>query len=289
MRDICVIGDCFVDIIVPVDGLVPNGAHEREIYVFNGGTANVAVWMSRLGKKAGFFGKIGSDPLGYTFKKNLSEECVNDLTVQSDNYPTGICVSLVGASGSRSMITNRGVNDYLSVKEAKEFEEKIFDSNHLFFSGYSFISPQTSDAVEYLMNKALERECKVWFNPGALNIVNDKIRGIIDDYVNYLILNEDEGRALFSGLDEGKWFDKLQKSVETVVMTKGSKGCMVFEGNSRINVPPINVVEPIDTTGAGDAFAAGIIKGVLDGQTFEESAYLGHETAGKVLNVFGAR
>lgn len=289
MSVVSIVGDSFIDIVVPVDNVILNCAQDREIFTSFGGTANIAVWLSRLGGEAQFFGKVGNDPLGTSFRNNLEEENVEDFTVMSNSYPTGICVSLVERDGRRTMITNRGANDHISNEDAEKFMPKLLNSALVFFSGYSFISEKTSNAVEFLMMEASDDNCEIWFNPGAMNIIDDKIKNVIKDYVDVLILNEDEGEALFGVKYEDKVLRKMEKLVDSVILTKGGEGCVVLEDGERFHIPAEKVNTVVDTTGAGDAFAAGLIKGVLDGKSLEESAHIGHETAAKVLDKFGAR
>ncbi len=289
MLAISVVGDVFIDIIVPIYDIIPNGAQQRDIKVSFGGTANIAVWISRLGGKTRFFGKVGNDPLGISFKNNLKEENVEDFTVMSNNYPTGICVSLVGKDGERTMITNRGANDHLTIEDAKKFMTKMLNSKLVFFSGYSFISSKTSKAVEFLMKNASDNDCEIWFNPGAMNIINDKIKTIIKNYVDVLVLNEDEGKTLFGVSNDEKILQKMRELVYSGILTKGADGCLILEGDKRFYTPAKKVSKVVDTTGAGDAFIAGTIKGIIDGKSLEESTYIGHEVASKVIRRFGAR
>lgn len=289
MSVVSIIGDSFFDIIVPVYDIVPNGAQHRDIVVSYGGTANIAVWISRLDKKARFFGKVGNDPLGTSFKNNLKEENVEDSTVMTNSYPTGICVSLVGKDGGRTMITSRGANDHLTIEDAGKFVAKMLNSRLVFFSGYSFISSKTSKAVEFLMINASNNNCEIWFNPGAMNIINDKIKNAIKNYVDVLILNEVEGEALFGVKNEDKVLRKMEKLVDSGILTKGAGGCLVLEDGEIFHTPAKKVNKVVDTTGTGDAFVAGTIKGAIDGKSLKGSTYIGHETAAKVLDKFGAR
>lgn len=283
-----VIGDAFIDILVPTDNIIPNGASSKKIKIAYGGTANVAVWASRLGEKVLFFGKVGDDALGTAFKKDLSDENVGDLTVLDTEFSTGICVSLIGRAGERTMITNRGANDNLKLENAKDCASKILESDILFFSGYSLISKETSKAVLYLMKKGKERKKCVCFNPGALNIISDSYKDILSKYCNILILNFEEGRAITGKSSYSDILKELGEMVDIVVLTMGEDGSVTCQGRN-ISKVPAKKVNVVDTTGAGDAFSAGFLSGRLRGLGIEKCSRSGHDVAAEVIQRFGAR
>lgn len=287
---ICVVGDAFIDLIVPIGNVIPNGAEQRDISLSYGGTANVAVWLSRLGVKSSFLGKVGNDPMGVSFKNNLKEEKVRDITILDPKFQTGICISLVKNDGSRTMITSRGANDNLTCRDVtKNFEKIINSPKILFFSGYSLISSSTSKAIEYLLKKSKENDKEIWFNPGAYNLISEKCIRIIKKYCDGMILNLDEGRTLCSG-DEVEDVSKCIKSwVDTVILTLGAKGSIAMDGYEYSYIPAKKVGRVLDSTGAGDAFAAGFLAGKVKGKTLKNCCKLGHEVAATVIQRYGAR
>jgi sugar/nucleoside kinase (ribokinase family) len=287
---ICIIGDAFIDIIVPVNKLVMNGAVDGNISVSYGGIANIAVWVSRHGVKSRFFGKVGNDPLGVSYKEDLKKEKVDAQVLIDQELPTGLCVSLVNNKSSRTMITNRGANDNLSVEEVKENLDRILTSTEiLFFSGYSLISDITSKAIEYLLKKAKENEKEIWFNPGALNVISDKYIRIIKKYCDAVVLNLDEGKAMVKEKEPEKIIKVLGSWINTAVLTLGAEGCIAVDMNKYYNIPAKKVERIVDTTGAGDAFAAGCLIGKLKGYNFDRCCELGHEISSRVIQMYGAR
>jgi sugar/nucleoside kinase (ribokinase family) len=284
-----VVGDAFVDITVPMGDIVPNGASNRNIKIAYGGTANIAVWASRYGEKVNFFGKVGNDALGISFKEDLKVEGVNDLTVIDYEYNTGICVSLVDEKGARTMITNRGANDNLSIQDVEEHIGDILASDTIFFTGYSFSSRKTSNAIYYLMNKVHKQGCEIWFNPGALNVINSKFKNLIRDYCDVLILNLEEGEVLTDKKNPEDIIENLKNLSEIVVLTMGDKGCIASDAEESIHVPARKVNNVLDTTGAGDAFSAGFLVGRLREFDLKERCKLAHEIATNVIQRMGAR
>jgi sugar/nucleoside kinase (ribokinase family) len=275
---VTVIGDAFVDLIVPIQGIKRGETYHRKILVSCGGTANVAVQISKLGESAKFLGKVGNDILGKYFKQNLRDNGVKDLTVVDQRNPTGICVSLIYEDGERTMIADRGANDFLSKEDVLAYIDEIVDSKIVYFSGYSLLSEVSSEAVLYLI-KECYRKCDVYFNPGAPNLINRMFfRKVIHDFVDILILNEEEAKALSGKVDLKDALSVLNDMVDLAVVTRGRKGCVVLKAGDVFHVKS-EQIDAFDTTGAGDAFAAGFIVGKLRGFDHVECAMLGNKTA----------
>ena len=277
---VTIIGDAFVDIIVPIYGVKPGETHHRNISISCGGTANVAVHVARLGEGVKFAGRVGNDALGLYFKRNLAENGVGDLTFSDDSHPTGVCVSLVYGDGERSMVASRGANDYLAKSELEAHLEEIRKSRIVYFSGYSLVN--NSDVITYAM-KECQGNCEIWFNPGAPNIITDSFKEIVHKFVHTLILNLVEAGSITGRHETGDVVADLGKIAGLSVITKGKEGCIIIKGEEWLQVPPDNWVEGADTTGAGDAFSAGFIVGRLKGMEEVECAKLAHRVAADFL------
>ncbi|MEM5854503.1 MAG: carbohydrate kinase family protein [Candidatus Aenigmatarchaeota archaeon] len=279
--NITVIGDAFLDIIVPVEGVKIGNTYHRKIRVFCGGTANVAVWISRLGEKARFVGKVGNDVFGEYFKQNLRREGVEDLTLIDSENRTGLCISLVSEDGERTMIADRGANNNLNREDIERCIDKILGSKIVYFSGYTLLSEKTREAVLYAM-KECRGKSEVWFNPGAPNIVKDYFMEYISKHVDGLITNLEEAKALTEKSTVEEAIQALRKAASVVVVTMGKEGCTVSI-NGNCEKVPTQSIEARDTTGAGDAFSAGFLVGRLKGMGILDCAVLGNETARKFL------
>ena len=108
---ITVIGDAFIDAVVPIHGIKPGKTYHRTISIAYGGTANAAIQIAKLGEEAKFLGKVGNDALGRYFVENLEKSKVEALMLYDDKHPTVLCVSMVYEDGESSMVANRGAND----------------------------------------------------------------------------------------------------------------------------------------------------------------------------------
>jgi len=277
---VTVIGDAFIDVVVPIHDIKPGETYHRNFSVACGGTANVAVQIAKLGEEARFIGKIGNDALGRYFVENLEKNKVEALMLYDDKRPTGLCVSLVYEDGERSMVANRGTNDNWTKNEVNAYMNQVVKSKYAYFSGYSLVN--NSDTILYIMGKCY-RNCEIWFNPGAPNIIDGSFVKVIKDFVDVLVLNFDEVRSITRKSAIGEIIAELGKMVGLWAITLGKTGCIVATGKEWVQVPQNNLIENADTTGAGDAFSAGFMVGRLRSMDEIECARLGHEAAAGVL------
>lgn len=280
---ISVIGDAFIDMICPVEGVEPGETYHRNMVVTCGGSATVAVLVARLGEEAKFLGKVGDDALGRYFKENLSRNGVSDLTFLDSEHPTGLCLSLVSKDGERSMIASRGANDYLTKKEVGSRIEELTKSKIAYFSGYSMLSPSGMETALYAMGKCRQAGCELWFNPGAPNLIPESFTDIIRDFVNVLVMNKDEAKVISRADTIEEALDVLEGMVDLAIITLSKEGCIVSVGKRQLHVPSDIIKGIIDTTGAGDAFSAGFIVGRLRQMSEVECANLAHNTAATFL------
>lgn len=274
---VTVIGDAFIDLIVPLYGIRRGETYHRKILMSCGGTANVAIQIAKLGERAKFIGKVGDDIFGKYFRQNLRRNGVKDLTFVDKENPTGICVSLVYKDGERTMIAHRGANDFLTREEIGTHIDNIVSSKIVYISGYSLLSPTNREAVLYVLEKC-HGNCKIYFNPGAPNLVRKEFVDVIQNFVDVLIVNEEEVKAITGKNEVNEAIKMLSGMVDFVVVTLGKKGCIVSgkEGYSYVKGRQINA---FDTTGAGDAFAAGFIVGNMRNMDKISCARLGNKVA----------
>jgi len=279
---VTVIGDAFIDVIVPVQGIKPGETHHRKIIMQCGGTANVAVQIAKLGVKSKFIGKVGDDVFGRYFKQNLKINGVRDLTFVDKKNPTGLCISLSYENGERAMVANRGANDYLKKEEVRCCIDEIKDSKIVYFSGYSLLSRKNSESILYLIGESRKHGCQIYFNPGAPNMIKKDFKNIICDFVNVLIMNIEEAKNITQKNKIEDILKSLNNMVDTAVITMSEGGSIIPNGAKYIHIETekLNVS---DTTGAGDAFSAGFIVGKLRNMNDVECARLGNEVAAEFL------
>ena len=246
---VCTLGDATLDVSVRLRSpLAAGGDTDAEIHVAAGGqAANVAAWAASLGAEARFVGKRGDDGAGALVAAELEARRVALLgPVEGRNAV--VCV-LVTQSGERSMAPDRGVAPEL---HEEEIAPDWFDGcDHLFVSGYAlFRDPVRAAAVRAVAlararGAAISVDLASWSGLRAAGA--DEIRALLDDLEpDAVFANEDEEQALGGPLAETVW-----------ILKRGARGCS-FGGDERAIVPVEHVV---DSTGAGDALAAGWIVG----------------------------
>ncbi len=286
--DLTVIGDAFIDIVVPIDGITHDGAFEKDIKITAGGLANTAVWASRLNANVAFVGKIGEDIFGQTYNQDIINETVLPSLSFSDK-PTGKCILLVDGR-KRTMIIDRGANDDLRRKDVPD--DLLKSSRYVYFSGYSFASKIIQKEVKKLMKDVRAFGNTVVFNGGSYNLIRDNhsfFEKIIEKYVDVFSLNEDEAKAFTGERDIQRAFEAIKDIGLPFILTLGKEGSVAFDGKDVVKNKIKYLKKVVDITGAGDAFMGGFLAGLSRGKTFEEAIPIGHSTARKVVTRFGAR
>ncbi len=254
---ILVVGDVNVDVVLGIGALPsPGGEVEapRAEVRLGGGAANVALWLSWLGIEVRVLARVGFDPFGDFVLKSLFEAGVDIDSVQRDpGLPTGIVVVFVGEGGERSMISVPGANAHL---EARYLDLSYLSWIHV--SGY--FAERKPEAAAELLSQALAKGI-----PWSLDTVPFKALVHIPRFLGLrpaiLFGTEDELRGLEGG---GERFVKL-----------GKRGCLYIGERGELHVPGFEV-EARDTTGAGDAFCAGVLAARLEGAPPEVQGLLGN-------------
>jgi len=281
---VTVFGEAFIDLIVPAWSINRGETYHRDIRVFVGGLANVAIEISKMGEEAKFIGKIGDDPFGVFLRQMLKQYGVKDIIFVDHVLLTGLCISLVYEDGERTMIANRGANDNLSIEEIESCIDEIRSSRIAYFSGYSLQQGKTRETMLKCIEDCHKHGIEVYFNPGAPNLIKEDFKEIIRNFVNVLILNEDEARKLARREDTN--FESLNELVDIAIVTRGKDGCTLIKNRKVVDVKT-KEIKIRNTTGAGDAFSAGFIVGRLRGMDNIECAKLGNQIAAKFLRERG--
>jgi ribokinase len=263
---ICSLGDLLLDVIVRLDGPIAEDTdtYGRTRVGAGGQAANVAAWVASLGGSAGFVGKLALDGPGRLVRAELEERGVRVRGPEVD-AGTGTVVSIATPDGRRRMLSDRGVAPDLG---ADELDAAWFDGcERLHLPAYSLLAPPIGDAafaaVELAPRVSLDLSSTAAIRSAGVDALRTAIRRLEPDIV---FANEDEA-ALVGRID-----------ADTIVVKRGARGCVVrADGEEReYDAVPAQVV---DTTGAGDAFAAGFL---LDGPE------LALEAAARCVSQMGA-
>ncbi|MDR1556083.1 MAG: adenosine kinase [Tannerellaceae bacterium] len=247
-----------------------------------GSACNVVRALANLGAPAGFIGKIGSDTPGGYYEQALREAGVTPYFAKTSGI-SGCCTVLISPDGERTMATFLGPAPTLKPDDISEALIARYDS--IYIEGYLLVN---EPLVRTTMEKARRRGVKIALDLSNFNIVNafrEMLDDIVVNYVDILFSNESEAKA-FTGLEPDGAIARLARMVEVAVVTCGREGALVSAQGETIRVAAEGG-NPLDTTGAGDHFAAGFLYGQAVGATLEQSAQTGSMLAGHVISLIG--
>ncbi len=286
------IGDANVDLIAPIPSLPGKGEevwiHKLERHA-GGSASNLAVGIARLGLGSGFIGRVGADSFGRFLIDEFRKEKVDISQLQIDKeVGTGLIFIALTKNGERTMYGFRGANVNLSPGEINMDYVKDVDALHI--SGYTLLAePQKKAALETL-KVAKKAGSFVSLDVGILAAMEaaDRVRSILRS-IDLLFLNEFEAVRLARVRNPEKAAESILKSgVKTVALKQGGKGCFILSEKERIRCPAFRV-NVVDTTGAGDAFAAGFLVGMIEKLELEEVARFANAVGALSVTKIGAR
>ena len=285
--DVICFGALNVDKLYKVDRIA-SADEESEILDFKeapgGSAANTAVGLARLGVKTGFIGKVARDREGEMLIRSFIEEGVNtDGIVVAPHGRSGVVIGFVDKAGERALYVDPGVNDSLSLQEIDLDYASQADLLHL----SSFVS-ESSFKVQKEVVRALP-DIPVTIDPGMIYARKglSELKPMIKKCLVFFP-NEHEIRILTGkNYIEGSQI-LLKEGVKIVAVKLGSRGCYVTDGKEQHMIEPFKV-KVVDSTGAGDAFCAGFIYGLIKNMTLRECGILGNFVASRTLMKMGAR
>ena len=311
--DVLCIGNAIVDVIanatdefLDAEGLVKGSmrlidpeeaerlySHMGPAHQVSGGSAgNTAAGVAAFGGRAGFIGLVAPDQLGEFYRHDLNAAGVEFITPASDvGVPTARSMILVTPDGHRTMNTFLGAAQHLPASALDE--EQIRSAKILYLEGYLW-DPETP---RYAMVRAIEvaREAgrKVAFTLSDTFCVDrhrDGFKELLDNgRIDILFANQAEIEALAGVPHLESAIAAVTGKVEILVVTRSEDGALATRGEERADVPAEPIEKLVDTTGAGDLFAAGFLLGIARGSSLEQSLRLGAIAAAEVIQHYGAR
>ena len=249
-----------------------------------GSVCNTMRAMARLGADVGYIGKIGDDSEGKTYEEETRKSGVTPFFVHTDGI-SGCSTVLISPDGERTMATFLGPAATLSDDEVSDDILRGYDC--LYMEGYLISNEKLFLPV---LKRAKSLGLKVALDLSNFNIVNgfkDLLKEVIPVYVDILFSNESEAEA-YTGLPAREAIDVISKDVEISVVTIGKDGVLAKNKDLMIHDTALDS-KVIDTTGAGDNFAAGFLFGYSRGATLEQSARIGSILSGNVIEAVGAQ
>jgi len=260
-----------------------------------GGACNSAVGFSRLGLSTALWCRVADDPAGDFVLRRLKDEKVSlDFVELVEGGTTSLSGIFVDETGERSIVMFRDKNDELD--PARINFKKVFDTRWLFVAE---LTGNPTLLIEQIAKEAEKKKIKLAFVPGLDQLEQgvEPLKEILKR-TEVLIFNDFEAGKLLGWQEKPRYTEEeIQKmltklcrfGVKMVVITKDIDGVQAFDGNLFYSYPSPEVEKIVDTTGAGDAFAAGFVGALAKGQGLEKALELGTKNAGSVIQKFGAQ
>ena len=250
-----------------------------------GSAANAIAAIAMLGGKAAFCSKIGRDEYGYLYEKETSTAGV-DPKLKKSEHLTGHCIVLITPDAERTFVVHYGASTKLSKEEIDE--EDIKASKIIHIDGYQLEDPNMKEVCIHAMQLAKKHGTKISLDlsdPGVVKRNKEEFKKIIREYVDIAFANEEEAKAL-TGKNTEQALDEI--ACDTVIIKLGEKGSIIKTKEQKIKINAIKT-NAIDTTGAGDAYAAGFLYGLTNNLSLEECGNLASMLGSKVVSQIGAR
>jgi len=290
--DVVVVGDVMVDVLASMSGPLAHGSDtpSRVTTAGGGSAANVAAWLARQGVPTSYVGRVGDDPLGRESVVALHGCGVTTYVSHDHERTTGTCIVLVEPGGERSMLPDSGANTTLTPADLPQ--EPFRPGAHLHLSGYTLLNEGCREAALAALAMAREAGMTVSVDPSSaapLRAVGAARFLAWTRGVDLLLANRDEAAVLAGTTDPHQAAQQLGDEYSEVVVKLGADGALWHRGFISASAPAERGVEVVDTTGAGDAFAAGFLASWLLHPEPETALATGNRLAARVVAAVGAR
>ena len=261
-----------------------------------GSAANTVAGIAAMGGTCGFVGQVADDQLGEVFAHDIRSAGIRfDTAARAGTPTTARCLIFVTPDGQRTMNTFLGASQFLPA--AALDRELIADAQILYLEGYLWDPEEPRAAMRAAIEVARKAGRRVAFTLSDVFCISrhgDDFRKLIaDGLIDILFANEAELIALAQidpALDDVEAaIAKVSPQVPTLVVTHGEKGATAIQHGTRADVPAEPIEAVVDTTGAGDLFAAGFLHGQAQGRGLEASLKMGAVCAAEIISHFGAR
>jgi sugar/nucleoside kinase (ribokinase family) len=262
----------------------------QAVQVSGGSAGNTMAGFASFGGKGAYIGKVAQDNLGDVFRHDMKAQGIH-YTTQAliEGAPTGRCLILVTPDGQRTMNTFLGAAVELSTADIDA--DLVAASAVTYLEGYLFDPPQAKQAFRLAAKIAREAGRKV-----ALTLSDSFCVGrhradfldLVENHVDIVFGNEDELKSLYELESFEAAVERIKNKCEIAVLTRGKQGSLIISGEQKVMIN-VNSVKVVDTTGAGDQYAAGFLYGYTQGLELVKCGSLGAEAAAEVIGHMGPR
>ena len=254
-----------------------------------GSAANTMVGLAQFGGRGFFSGKVGDDAAGALYRDGMAEVGIDFNVEAASGAPTGTCLILVTPDGERTMQTSLGAAADLGVADVDV--ERVAASQFVYVEGYLFGSPTGSQAALLAMDAAKKASVTVSLtlsDPGITEVFIDQFRNATREYVDLLFCNQFEAMIYAGVEDRDEALRRLGEDCGHVFMTCGGDGSLALAGGVVTHIPGY-VVPVVDTTGAGDIYAAGVLYGLANGMDDAAAGKLASFASARIVTRIGPR
>jgi sugar/nucleoside kinase (ribokinase family) len=285
---IVVLGDLMVDVVVRLSGPLAQASDAPAEIRFRGGgsAANTAAWLAAAGAEPVLVGRVGDDQRGRDVRDELVAGGVDARLAVDPERPTGACLVLVEADGERTMAPDAGANDGLADDDL--VDELLIEGDHLHVAGYALLRDASRPAARGAIARASEAGMSVSVDPSSSALLSREFLEWAEG-AGLLLPNASEVHALTRDSDSERAARKLAGRFGEVVVTLGPAGALWTDGTEVLRASAEPVARVADSTGAGDAFAAGFLAARLADAPTAEAMVAGCRLAARAVATPGAR
>ncbi len=310
--DVIAIGNAIVDVVAQADDdflikhdlskgtmTLIDAAMAEKLYdnmgpaleVSGGSAGNSAAGIASLGGKCAFIGKVRNDQLGDIFRHDIQAIGVNfDTPAATDGDPTARCLIFVTPDAQRTMQTYLGACTDLT---PADIDPAVIQSGKVtYMEGYLFDPPEAKKAFFTAADYAHQADRLVSLSlsdPFCVDRYRDEFRDLVKGHIDILFANEEEIKSLYQVDHFDDALQHVRKDCKIAALTRGPSGAVIVSGEEVHVVGAAPVEKVVDTTGAGDLFAAGFLYGYTHGYSLADSARIGAASAAEAISHFGAR
>lgn len=254
-----------------------------------GSAANTMIALANSGGTGCYTGKVSHDTYGEFYKKDIEEAGIYFETTPDPSGHTGTCIILTTPDAERTMLTALGISSSLSPADIDE--DRLKNSKFVYVEGYLWDGESTKKASEHALTLAKKHGVKTAFtysDPFCVKRTKDEFIHLTKELIDVVFCNLEEAYELTGKNNAEQALDELSKLTPMVFMTAGKNGAWVLDNGKKTLVPGFPV-KPLDTTGAGDCFAAGVLYGLTQGYSPTKAARWGNYIAGRIVQEIGPR
>ena len=261
------------------------------VEISGGSAANTAVGVASFGGRAGFVGKVRDDQLGAVFAHDIRASGVAfDCIPASSGPPTGRCLVLITPDAQRTMSTFLGTAGLLGPGDVDE--ATVASATFTYLEGYLWEEGSAKEAIQRAASFARRAGRRVAFSLSDSFCVDrnrEEFRALVRSSVDIVFANEGEITSLYEVDDFDAVIPHVQRDMTLAALTRGPKGSVLVTPDEVVEIPAEPVTEVIDTTGAGDLYAAGVLFGLARGYDLAGAGRLGSIAAAEIISHVGAR